>query len=118
MTRATSVMIQLMESIMTSTPTTVTAGRDGLGDALVEALAQGVHVVGDAREGVAGGGLLEISEGHAVDLLGDGVGAAGSTVLLRDRQLMTQACTHEQAADSRYRASVAQQDAARWRRGS
>ena len=56
-------------------------GGDELGDSLVQALAQGVHVVGDAREGVAGGVLLEVAEGHALDLAGDGIAQAVAGLL-------------------------------------
>ena len=44
---------------------------DELGDALVEALAHGVHVVGDAGEDLAHGAGLKVLHGHAVDLFRD-----------------------------------------------
>ena len=44
---------------------------DELGDALVQALAQSIDVVGDAGEHLTDGALLKVGEGQAVDLLAD-----------------------------------------------
>ena len=44
---------------------------DELGDALVQALAQGVHIVGDAGQHLAHGALFKVGQGQAVDLLAD-----------------------------------------------
>ena len=44
---------------------------DELGDALVQALAEGVHIVGDAGEHLADGPLFKVGEGEAVDLFAD-----------------------------------------------
>ena len=52
-----------MDSIMISTPIRVVMLVIRGGDALVQALAQGVHVVGDAAEHLAHRALLEIGQG-------------------------------------------------------
>ena len=44
---------------------------DELGDALVQALAQSIDVVGDAGEHLTDGALFKVGEGQAVDLLAD-----------------------------------------------
>ena len=44
---------------------------DELGDALVQALAQGVHIVGNAGQHLAHGALFKVGQGQAVDLLAD-----------------------------------------------
>ena len=44
---------------------------DELGDALVQALAQRVHIVGDAGQHLAHGALFKVGKGQAVDLFAD-----------------------------------------------
>ena len=73
-------------------------GGDELGNALVEALAQGIHVVGDAGEHLAVGLGIVVFHGQTVDLLGDLppqvvghlLGHAGHQNTLNDRQSGTE----------------------------
>ena len=55
---------------------------DQLGNALVQALAQGVHIVGNAGKYLAHGALFKIGKGQAVDLFAD-LAAEVITHLLR-----------------------------------
>ena len=71
MTSATSVISQLMENIITSTPDDGGNRGDDLGQALVERLADSIHIIGDAREHLALVGAVKVTQRHAVDLFGD-----------------------------------------------
>ena len=58
-------------------------GGDKAGQAVLQRLADGVHIVGDAGEHVAGGGGLEVADRQAVDFVGYAV-AQAPVDLLRD----------------------------------
>ena len=67
--RATRVIIQLIESIITSTPITVTTEVMIWVRLWFKRLADGVHIVGDARKHFTVVGAVKIPQRHAVDLL-------------------------------------------------
>ena len=59
-------------------------GGDKAGQAVLQRLADGVHIVGDAGEHVAGGGGLEVADRQAVDFVGYAVTQAPVDLLCDD----------------------------------
>ena len=84
----------LIVSIMTTTPIDRDHAGDQLGKPLVEALAQRINVVGDARKDIARARALEIAHRHARGLLGN---AAAQKIACLLRHARHEPPLHERA---------------------